>query len=296
MPITNKLNLPQPFVEAATQSHTYTPKRYSVTQLLKGEREAILTRRHADEIETDVADSVWLIFGSAVHSILEKAQESETQLKENYITVDMPNGYVLSGIFDLYDDATGCVTDYKTASVWKVIYNEWDDYRTQTLAYCWMLRKMGFNARKGQIVALLKDHSKTKAERDHTYPQHPVHVVSWYFTDKDFAEIEAFITQKFAEIEKAEKAADADLPVCTPEQRWHKPGKFAVMKKGRKTAIRLYDSKEEAEERVKMENQLTPGNLYSMEERQGTDQKCTQYCQVCKWCSYWQENYGKESK
>lgn len=55
------------------------------------------------------------------------------ELKENKFVVDMLNGYKLSGIFDLYNDATGTVTDYKTASVQKVLKNDWDEYRKQTL-------------------------------------------------------------------------------------------------------------------------------------------------------------------
>lgn len=57
--ITNKLNLPQPFVDAATSDHRYTVGRYSVTEVLGGTCEAILKRRHENEIEDDVADRVY---------------------------------------------------------------------------------------------------------------------------------------------------------------------------------------------------------------------------------------------
>ena len=56
--ITNKMNLPQPFVDAATSRHKYTDKRYSVTEVLGGTCEAILKRRHAGEGEEDVADRI----------------------------------------------------------------------------------------------------------------------------------------------------------------------------------------------------------------------------------------------
>lgn len=290
--ITNKLNLPQPFVDAASREHTYKPKRYSVTSVLKGTREAILQRRHNEEIDTDVSDCVWLIFGSAVHSILENSKETDTQLKENYITADMPNGYVLSGIFDLYDDATGTVTDYKTGTVWKVIYDEWDDYRMQTLLYCWMLREMGFDAKRGQIVVMLKDHSKSKAKRERSYPQHPVITKTWDFTAEDFEEAERFLMDKFAEIERAEQLPDDELPLCSSYDRWAKPSKWAVMKKGRKTAIKLYETQAEADQRAETENANASGNPYYVEHRPGTDGKCTDYCQVCEFCSYWREKYG----
>lgn len=289
MPVTNTLNLPQPFVDAVARDYTYKPKRYSATSLLKGTREAVLQRRHNDEVTTDVADMVWLIFGTAVHSVLENAQESETQLKENKIEVDMPNGYTLSGIFDLYDDSTGTVTDYKTASVWKCIYDEWDDYRKQLLIYCWMLREMGFDAHSGEIVALLKDHSKSKAKFDASYPQHPVFVKRFKFTENDFAEIGAWLEMRFLEIEAAEALPDDQLPLCTSEERWAKPGKYAVYKNANKKATKLCDTEAEAEAYIAAQDAKAK---WRTEYRPGTDGKCSEYCSVCEFCDYWRENYG----
>lgn len=289
MPVTNELNLPQPFVDAVTRDYAYTPKRYSVTSLLKGTREAILQRRHNDEVTTDVSDMIWLIFGTAVHSVLENARETDSQLKENKIEMEMPNGYTLSGIFDLYDDSTGVVTDYKTASVWKVIYDEWDDYRTQLLIYCYMLRDMGFDAHTGEIVAILKDHSKSKAKFDANYPQHPVFVKRFEFDQNDFDDIGMWLQHKFEELEACEKLPDDQLPLCSPEERWAKPAKWAVMKKGRKSAVKLYDAKNDAYLRAACENGTVSGNPFYVEERKGSDGKCDEYCSVCQFCSYWRE-------
>lgn len=284
MELTNELNLPQPFVDAATSDYQYTDKRYSVTSVLKGTREAILQRRHSEEIETDVSEMVWAIFGSAVHKILEQSEETADQLKENWLSVEVQNGYELSGIFDLYDDATGTVTDYKTTTVWKFIYKEFDDWRTQCLAYVWLLRKIGFNARRGEIVGMLKDHSKTKAKTDYTYPQHPVQRIGWNFTDKDLEGFESWLRAKFSEIEQAEKLSDDDLPLCSDVERWHKPDKYAVMKEGRKTAVKLYDSEEEANARVEQE-----GKGFYVEHRKGEDSKCLNYCSACEFCSHYKE-------
>ena len=147
MIITNKLCLPQPFVDAASSDYVYLPKRYSVTTVLnKGVMQMMLERRYADKITEDAADLVWAIFGTAVHSILENSKETDTQIKENKISVPVGNGYTISGIFDLYDDASGTVVDYKTTSAWKIVHNELDDYRMQILAYAWMLRQIGFDA------------------------------------------------------------------------------------------------------------------------------------------------------
>lgn len=306
MKITNALNLPQPFVDAASRDYAYKPKRYSATALLKGVRQCILERRHDDEIEQDVADMVWAIFGTAVHGILEQGEESQSQIKENKLVVDLPNGYQLSGIFDLYDDATGTVTDYKTASVWKIKFGCWDNWkpknndqfdawRKQTLIYCWMLRQIGFDAHRGEIVALLKDHSKTKAKINE-HPPLPVWQIGWDFTADDFAEIEAWIMAKFEEIERCEQLPDEELPLCSEEERWTRPGKFAVMKKGRKSAVRLYDDKNDAYQRAAGENRNTSGEPFYVEERKGSDPKCMDYCSACEFCTYWQQTYGQEAQ
>lgn len=285
MRLTNRLGLPQPIVDAATSDHRYAPKRYSVTQMLKGPREAILARRHADEIEGDVADMAWTIFGSAMHLLLEQSQESATQLKENYITAEMPNGYVLSGIFDLYDDATGTVTDYKSATVWKVVFGDWEDYREQLLSYVWMLRQIGFGARRGEIVAILKDHSKAKAKFDPGYPDHPFHVVGWDFSDEELAEFGERIADKFREIERCEKLPDDELPLCTPEQRWARPDKWAVKKRGNKKASKLFDRERDALDYAEV-LERDSGRKCEVEFRKGADQKCLEYCDCRPFCNY----------
>lgn len=293
MQITNTLGLPDPFVSAVTNEYTHTPKRYSVTALLKGTREAILQRRHDEEIQQDVADMAWLIFGTAVHSVLENAQETDTQLKENKIIVPMPNGYEVSGIFDLYDDATGTVTDYKTASVWKVIFNDWEDYRKQTLAYCWLLRQIGFEARRGEVVALLKDHSKSKAEHEADYPQYPIYRIGWDFSDADITGMGEFLEAKMREIEAAEQLPDDQLPLCTKEERWGKADTWAVKKVGNKRAAKVHQDEESAIKHAQM-LATQQGGTYEIEFRPGEDTKCLKYCAAREFCDHFKSLEGGE--
>lgn len=289
MIITNKLNLPSPFVSLAQRDYVYEPNEYRVTSLLKGIRETILERRHHKEIERDVSDMVWLLFGTAVHGILEKHQELGHELKEERIKVPIGD-YILSGQFDLYNDETKIVTDYKTASVWKIIFGDFEDWRRQILIYCLMLRKIGFDAQGGQIVAFLKDHSKRDAKIKPDYPQFPVQVVKFNFTDDDFKECEEWLQARFEEIAAAEKLPDDELPICTPDERFNSGDKFAVMKKGRKTALRVLDSMEEAEQ-WKAEN---GGDEIVI--RPGEDKKCLDYCAACEFCSYYKEKVVPNSE
>lgn len=288
MILTNKLNLPQPFVDAATSDHEYKPKRYSVTEVLGGTCEAVLKRRHQGEGEEDVADRVWAIWGTAVHKVLEMSQATDTQLQEQWFSVKLDRGYELSGIFDLYDDATGTVTDWKTTSCWTVIFGDFEKWRKQTLAYCWMLRKYGFDAHRGKVVALLRDHSMRKAKTEKGYPPHPVFTIEWEFTENDFKEIESDIFWWFSEVAHEETVEDEYLEPCSPEQRWHKPDKWAVMRKGQKKAVRLFDSKDEALRHMDwLANQPSnKGKALYIEHREGEDTRCQSYCSVAQFCPY----------
>lgn len=283
MIITNKLNLPQSFVEMAKRDYTYEPNEYRVTSLLKGIRETILERRHHKFIEQDVADMIWLLFGTACHNILEHQQEADNELKEERIKIPVGN-YLLSGQFDLYNADNKMITDYKTTSVWKIIYQNYEDWRRQLLIYAWMLQSIGFEVDKAQVVAILKDHSKRDAKIKADYPKLPVHTVAFKFTEKDFAEIEAWLKERFAEISEAEKLPDNELPLCTPDERFNSGDKFAVMAKGRKTACRVLDSREDAEKWM-AENK---GDF--IEVRPGADRKCADYCSVNCFCDYYNQN------
>lgn len=280
MIITNKYNLPQALVEVAKRDYEYEPNEYRVTSLLKGIRETILERRHENEIERDISDMIWLLFGTAVHSVLEKQQEKDCEIKESRIKIPIGN-YILSGQFDLYNGETKTITDYKTASVWKIIYGNYEDWKRQLLIYAYMMRFIGFEVNKGEIVAMLKDHNKRDAKNKADYPALPVHKVTFKFTEQDFKGIKFWLMERFGDIAEAEKLHDDKLPICTAEERFNSGDKFAVMKKNRKKALRVLSSMEEAE-KWKDDNE---GDF--IEIRPGEDKKCPDYCSANQFCNYY---------
>ncbi len=282
MIITNNLDLPQPLVDMAQSEYRLKPNEYRVTSLLNGIRETILERRHHDKIEKDVSDMIWLLFGTAVHNVLEGHQEGDQEIKEARLRVPIGD-YILSGQFDLYNAETKTITDYKTCSVWKVIYSDYKDWRKQLLIYAYMLQSIGFPVEKAEIIAFMKDHSKSQAKIKADYPKHPVKKITFTFTEKDFAEIESWLHQRFEQISIAEKLPDDELPLCTPEERFNSGDKFAVMKKGRKTALRVLDSMEDAE------NWMATNGGDFIEVRKGEDKKCQDYCSACEFCNYYKE-------
>lgn len=241
---------------------------------------------------------IWMLFGTALHSILENSQESENQFKEEYLKQDLGildeslKGYTLSGKADLLDVLKKRMTDYKTTSVFKVQKKDYEDWRKQLLIYSWLFIKIGFDVDNAEIIALLKDWSSTKAKVDKSYPQLQVQKVPFKFKQKDFDEIEIFIVNKFKELKNNEAVKDEELPLCTPEERWNTGNKYAVKKKKNKRAERVYDTLEEAEEHLSRVGKKE----YEIEFREGTDKRCLEYCSCCVFCPYYKEKYLEMEK
>jgi hypothetical protein len=92
----------------------------------------------------------------------------------------------------------------------------------------------------------------------------------------------------------AEQVADDELPMCTPEERWHKPDTWALKKKGNKRALRVYDSELDAEEHFR--NGTMNGLKLEVEHRLGSDPRCESYCKVKEFCSYGRSLRSNESE
>ena len=281
MIITNKTNLPAPFVRMAQSDYEPTPKRYSATTLLKPVREILLKRRHDKALTQDCSEMIWLLFGQAVHQILEKYGTGRNEFTEERLSYTLENGYTVSGIIDFYDMEKEEVVDYKTASVWKVKFRDFTEWKRQGLIYAWLLWKNGLPVKTVKFYAILKDHNVREAKLKSDYPKLPIVEVKFNVTEGRLQAVDEFIRGKIDELIKYEDAPDDELPLCSPEDRWNEGDKYAVMKNGRKTALRVLDSKEEAE-KYKAEN----GGDY-IELRRGTDKKCIDYCLCCEKCAYW---------
>ena len=287
MKITNELNLPAAFVHAVSTERHNAPHCYSATTLNKGAKEIVLTDRHYDEITVDASEQIWAVWGTAVHALLES--EKDDNFHEERFKVAVGNSWV-TGQVDSYDMERGIINDWKTASVWKVQFADFADWRAQGLTYAWLLTKSGLEVKKCRFVALLKDHSKTKAKHDASYPQSPVFVYEFDVTADDLAATEARIISKVTEIENAYKLGDDDIEPCTLEERWADGEKYAVMKNGRKTAVKLFDNQQDAEAYA---GEL--GNSHYVEHRPAVSRKCEDYCSCCDFCNFYKSMHKGEN-
>lgn len=278
MIITNEMGLPESFVNFVSNARHNETWKISATTLLKGEKEIVLTDRHFDEITVDASDMVWATFGSAFHLLMEH-QEDDSFKEERF---EVPVGkFTVTGKVDRYDLEREILEDWKTASVWKVIYGDFADWKEQGLTYAWLLKQNGLTVKKCRFVALLKDHSKTEAKRKADYPQKPVYVYEFEVTDEELAAVENRIVSKVAKVASAYELEDDKIAPCTAEERWATADKYAVMKDGRKTALKVCDTKEEAE---KLLSELGGTRI---EERKGESKKCADYCPCREFCNFW---------
>jgi hypothetical protein len=195
------------------------------------------------------------------------------------------DGITVTGRIDNYNMKTATVTDYKTASVWKVKFGDFHDWYRQGMIYAWLLIKNGFKVERCQFVAILKDHSRTDARRDAGYPQGPLYVYEFPVTAQALEEIDVFIAAKVADYKRNKELTDDDIPPCSPEERWDKPTKYAVKKEGRKTAVRVLDSESAAQN---MATELGKGHY--VEIRPGESVRCQGYCSCCEFCNFYRDD------
>ena len=262
MKLTNKNNLPKPLVKAIEGfNKDYKDGRgetdISVTELLNPPLIRQLTKEHYEEIEEDVSDRIWSLLGSAVHQILEKSVDGLVEHRM-YKEVD---GIKLSGQADYIED--DIIYDYKVTSAWsglKGIKREWVQ-QLNLLSYLYG------NTKALKIVAIYRDWSESQAKRSKDYPQRSVEVISIPLWTKE--EQEAYLTTRL----ELHNGLETE---CSPEEKWQRPTVYAIMKEGRKTAVKLYDSLEEAKKDGRGE----------VVERLGENIRCEKYCSVCKFCPY----------
>jgi hypothetical protein len=207
--ITNKLNLPSGFVKAVSTEKHNAPGTLSATTLIRGIKEIILTDRHWEELTDDVSDRIWAVWGTAVHSLLEHEGENEfTEQLMEYRT----DGITVTGRIDNYDMKNGVIGDYKTASITKVKFGDFNDWYVQGMIYSWLLVKNKFPVNRCRFIAQLKDHSKTDAMRDYQYPKVPVYIYEFPVTPQELFKTGIFIKNKTAEYRRCLGLDDDAIP------------------------------------------------------------------------------------
>ena len=285
MKLTNKYNIPQTFVNVL-QRPTYSKGKanLSVTQLINSPKIVALTSLFADELEQDVSEMVWSIFGSAVHGVLEHGKDANHKIEERLHTeID---GWNISGAIDLQivgENGIG-IRDYKTTSAWAVM-NEKAEWEQQLNIYAWLVEKVKKTpVTDVGIVAIIRDWNRRDAGTREGYPEAPIKelpVRLWSFEER-----ERFVSERISKHSACEFAIEADqpLPRCTPEEMWEKNTTWAVKKTGGVRAKSVHQTQEEAADALEK-----AGKGYEIEVRLGERTRCANFCSVNHRCIQWRD-------
>ena len=284
MKLTNKHGIPDTFLNVLKRP-TYSKGKahLSATQLLNSPKIVALTKKFEDELEQDVSDMVWSIFGTAIHGVLEHGKDENHIVEERLHTTF--DGWRISGAIDLQiitGPDTVSIRDYKTTSAWAVM-NEKYEWEQQLNIYAWLVETVKLQIVDSVgIVAIIRDWSRRDAARNPDYPQSPVKEIP--ITLWPYQKREDFISERISKHSECEfhMETDEELPPCTPEEMWEKPTTWALKKKGGVRAIKVYDTQEEAEA-------VLDPKVHEIEVRLGSRTRCESFCPVNTYCQQWRD-------
>ena len=267
---TNVHNLPQPIVAAITKSkYSRGDSDISVTQLIDPPRLVALTEQHKDKLVEDVSASVFAMLGTAMHNVLDGYTQTKHTKRRLYTTC---RGWTVSGEFDYIDD-DGVLWDWKVGSVWEVMNELKDTREPQLNLYAMLASREGTTISGLKLGFILRDWSATNAERDSSYPQQPIAVVSLPLWNADTAR--AYLEERV----RLHQEARITLPECTDKERWAKPTVWAAMKNQNARATKLFATENEA---LAWHQLQSDASQIKLVKRDGELTRCKRYCTVGK--------------
>ena len=288
MKYTNKYNLPVSLYEAIKNDSYDAPKNeqnvISATGLISTPRERQLYIRHHSKITEDISDNIWRLFGTGVHTQLERIQHKDIDSNPKRVVKEI-NGMNVTGKCDVISDEG--IDDFKVTSVWTVLFNSsLDSWTKQLNIYSWLydIRK------KLRVIAIMRDWQTSKAKFDNSgnYPKIPIAIVPIKLWTPE--EQLKYVKERLQLHTEVVSMSDEELPLCSPEERWRNDTTYAIMKKGAKKALKVCNTLPEAEKYLSC---YKDPSVCEVILREGEDKKCVGYCGVCKFCDYWVKKYAK---
>ncbi len=288
---TNVNNIPKEIIRALNNdSYSKGESLISVTGLLQPPRIRILREQHEDEIVVDVSGEIWKLLGQSVHTILERANMDAIDTITEERMYAKVNGWTISGQTDSISVDSGILKDYKVTSSWSVMSAMKEgkkDWEQQLNCYDWLNRQNYPDRviKKLNIITINRDWNKNQMLRSGgDYPSAPISVIpipKW--SDE---EQEEFIKERVSIHQNAEVdfLVNEDLPLCTPVEQWRRKDSYRVMKQGRKSALRVLDTQELADEYISGHKD----SGLSVEFLKGEAIKCKDYCDVAEFCNQYQ--------
>jgi len=295
MKYTNRHNIPQEIINAVhNDSYSKGKATISATGLLQPPRIRLLAQENYEKLTIDVSDEIWKLLGQSVHTILERANENNEDVITEQRMFTVVNDWTVSGQTDSIDVKSNTLKDYKVTSVWSIVSAlkegkaEWEQ---QLNIYAYLYQQTtGKTIDQLNIIAIARDWNKNQYLRSGgDYPPSPVTVLDIDLWSDE--EQEDFIKQRVSIHQEAEVdyLINDKLPFCTDEERWRRKDTYRVEKKGRKSAVRVLDTQEEADKYMEGHKDI---KLLKVVEAKGECVRCANYCDVAEFCN----QYNEESK
>ena len=281
MIITNKYGLPEPLVTLAKKKYYSKGKSdYSVTEIMSPPKIKRLQEQYEKEMEIDVSDMMWSNLGSALHVIMERS-ETEGWLMEERLYKEV-DGVTISGQIDMQQETEEGVIiwDLKYTGAWAVMRKK-EEWQQQLNVYKWLVETVKRKKVVGlKLVAMIRDFNRH--DKKEGYPEASsvgIDIPMW-----DSVTTEMYVRERLDMHRDAKVSMDFgdELPECSDSERWQSETIYAVMREGRKTAIRLFKTIDEATELAEKEKGYVQTRL-------GEPKRCTgNYCGVAQWCKQYQ--------
>ena len=306
MRLTNNKGLSNVWVKAIENDQYDKVGDYSTTTLIGPPRIHFLKKIYDDRITEDVADMIWMLFGTALHGVLELAA-GEDAITEQRITFTLCDR-VISMKPDRVEPIQGSrdeyhLKDFKSTKVYGFIHPNWS-YTAQANLYGYAFRKYAdINVTKLSLEMLLKDWNKTDFLKKETfvvydkksgskvtvpYPDSQVQVVELELWSDE--RCEEYLTERIEMFKACEGLSASDLPFCSPQERWAKPDTWAVksIKKDGVVSSKAMSGGAgfgtEAEAQIFAQKKGGPGKTH-IEFRAGKSPRCDSYCPVKEFCN-----------
>lgn len=282
MRLTNRCNLPASIVQAIANDPYKGGGDISVTKLITPPYQRQLLQSIGGELVEDVSDRIWSLMGQIGHALIERMSiDPATSVAEQrlYTTVQLEDREIkVSGQFDLIE--AGTLTDFKFTSVYsrdgKI---EWEHQLNLLNALCWLhfhnTSDRRFLIGKLQVIAIFRDWTKNKVGIG-DYPESQVAVIPidlW-----PFERAMSFL------VERVRLHFSNNPTPCTDSERWATVEVFALMKKGRKSAVKLY-----LDEKAALVAAKEKGKDHTVVHRPVQYKRCEAYCSAASICPTWQE-------
>jgi len=245
-----------------------------VTELLNPAHQVRLKDAYQWVDDTEAESRIPAMLGIGFHEYLASLEYGPHDSCEEQSIDYHFDDWLIKGTPDWWSQSQSLLRDYKTTSMWSHVFGkrEWEQ---QVNLYRWMLAESGHPLDRLEVHAVFTDWKKREVQRNFDLPRKRYQI--YQFRPWPIGDVENFVSTRL-------RALEAPSKECSSAERWERDEHWAVMKTGRKTALKRCDSLPEAQE---YRDGIVAQNAdFYIEHRPGTPARCLDWCPVRSVCDF----------